>query len=226
MTRKTYFTISEIAKEFKVKKSQIRSYEKKGLISPANNKLGRRSYTQFNRARLELIFHFEHIDYSPDQLSELIGILDANLNEMEQLRKSLEYGEKKLHELEQQSKNIKFPNRISMINEINMMDDYIEALKNIASLNSVIEKKPEQKHIRMILVYAGLSIIILFSAAYFFNQGGTMLNLTQKKPSEAEASPVFHYPVPSEDTSNPQNVAPQSTETPDSHARIQGDRLI
>jgi DNA-binding transcriptional MerR regulator len=48
MARKSYFTISEIAKVFKVKKSHIRFYEKKGLISLRNNKLGRRIYNHLN----------------------------------------------------------------------------------------------------------------------------------------------------------------------------------
>ncbi len=222
MTRKIHFTISEIAKEFKVKKSHIRSYEKKGLISPSNDKLGRRIYSQFDRARLELIFHFEHIDYSPDQISGLIGILDVNLNKMEQFRNSLEYGKKKLDELEKRSKEIKFPDRISVMNEISMMRNYIEELKDIKHLKSVTEKKPKQKHIRMIPIYVGLSIIILFIAGYFFYQGGTIQNLAQKKPSEAEASPVYRYPVPPEDTGNQQNVDLQPSKTPDSPLPIQG----
>ena len=53
-----------------------------------------------------------------------------------------------------------------------------------------------------------------------------MLNLTQKKPSEAEASSVYRYPVPSEDTGNQQNVSPQPSETTDSQAQIQRDSLI
>jgi DNA-binding transcriptional MerR regulator len=223
MTRKIRFTISEIAKEFKVKKSLIRSYEKKGLISPSNDKLGRRIYNQFDRARLELIFHFEHIDYSPDQISGFIGILDVNLNKMEQFRNSLEYGEKKLDELEKRSKEIKFPDRISVMNEISMMRNYIEELKNIEPLKSVTEKKPKQKHIRMIPVYLGLSIIILFIASYFFYQGGRLLNLAQKKPSEAEASPVYRYPVPPENTGDQQNVASEPSMTSDSPLAIQGE---
>jgi len=112
------------------KKGHIRSYEKKGLISPGNNKLGRRIYNQHDRARLELIFHFELIDYSLDKIAELIGIPDINLAKIEQFRKSLEYGEKKIDELEKQSKEIKFPDRIGVMNKINRMRGYAEELKN------------------------------------------------------------------------------------------------
>ena len=225
MARKSYFTISEIAKEFKVKKSHIRSYEKKGLILPRNNKLGRRIYNQHDRARLELIFHFELIDYSLDQISELIGIPDVKLDKMEQCRKSLEYGEKKLDELEKRSKEIKFPDRISFMNEINMMREYVEELKNIEPLKSVTEKKLKRKHIRMIPVYVGLSLILII-AGYFFYQGGKTLNLVQKKPPETEASPVYRYLVPPDDTGDQQNVASQPSETPDSPLTIQGDSFI
>lgn len=225
MARKSYFTISEIAKEFKVKKSHIRSCEKKGLISPRNNKLGRRIYNQHDRARLELIFHFEIIDYSLDQISELIGIPDVNLDKMEQFRKSLEYGEKKLDELEKRSKEIKFPDRISFMKEINMIRKYVEELKNIEPLKSVTEKKLKRKHIRMIPVYVGLSLILII-AGYFFYQGGKTLNLVQKKPPKTEASPVYRYLVPPDDTGDQQNVASQPSETPDSPLPIQGDSFI
>lgn len=225
MARKSYFTISEIAKEFKVKKSHIRSYEKKGLISPRNNKLGRCIYNQHDRARLEFIFHFELINYSLDQISELIGIPDVNLDKIEQFRKSLEYGEKKIEELEKRSKEIKFPDRISVMKEINMMREYAEKLKNIDPFKSVTEKKLKRKHIRMIPVYVGLSLILII-AGYFFYQGGKTLNLAQKKPPKTEASLVYRYLVPSDDTGDQQNVASQPSDAPDSSLPIQGDSFI
>ena len=225
MTRKIYFTVSEIAREFKVKKSHIVSYEKKGLISPSNHKLCSRIYDQFDRARLEFIFHFEHIDYSRDQILELIGALDVNLNKMEQFRKSVEYGEKKLDELEKRSKEIKFPDRISIMNEMNMMRKYIEALKNIEPLISVTEKKPKQKRIRMIPVSVGLSLILII-AGYFFYQGGTTRKLAQNKPAKTEASPVYRYPVPRDNVGDQQNVASQPSEPPDSPLPIQGNRFM
>ena len=228
MTKKNYFTISEIAREFKVKKSHIVSYEKKGLISPRKHKLCRRIYTQFDRSRLEFIFHFEHIDYSPDQISELIGTLDVNLNKMEQFKKSVEYGEKKLDELEKRSKEIKFPDRISIMNEINMMRNYIEALKNIEPLISATGENPKQKHIRMIPVSVGL-IMVFILAGYFFYQGGTTRNLALNKPAKAKASSVYRYPVPpdkADDAGDRQNITPQPSETPDSPLPIQGDRFV
>jgi DNA-binding transcriptional MerR regulator len=225
MARKSYFTISEIAKVFKVKKSHIRFYEKKGLISLRNNKLGRRIYNQHDRTRLEFIFHFELIDYSLDHISELIGIADENLDKIGQFRKSLEYGEKKLEELKNRSKEIKFPDRISVMKEINMMREYTGELNKIDPLKLVAEKKLKRKYIRMIPVYVGLSLILIIAGDFFY-QGGKTLHLAQKKPPKTEASFVYRYPVPLDDTGNQQNVASQLSETPDSPIPIQGDSFI
>ena len=126
---KSDFNISELAKEFNVKKSHIRCCEEKGLISPMITKWDQRIYNKHDRARLNLIFHCVFIDYTQGQIIELIGIPDVNLDEMEQIRKSLEYGEKKLNELEKRSKDSKFPERTSAMNEINMMREYVEKLK-------------------------------------------------------------------------------------------------
>jgi len=77
----------------------------------------------------------------------------------------------------------------------------------------------------MIPVYVGLSLVLII-AGYFFYQGGKTLNLAQKKPPETEASPVYRYPVPPDDTGGQQNVASQPSETPDSPLQIQGDGFI
>jgi len=225
MARKSYFTLSEIANEFKVKKSHIRFYDKKGLISPRNNKLGRRIYNQHDRTRLEFIFHFELIEYSLDHISELIGIPDENMDKIGQFRKSLEYGEKKLEELKNRSKEIKFPDRISVMKEINMMREYTGELNKIDPLKLVPEKKLKRKHIWTIPVYVGLSLTLII-AGYFFYQGGKTLNLAQKKTPKTEASSVHRYPVPIDDTGDQQNVASQLSETPDSPKPIQGDSFI
>jgi len=225
MARKSYFTISEIAKEFKVKKSHIRSHEQKGLIFPRNNKLGRRIYSQYDRARLELILHSELMDYSLDQISELIGIPDVNLDKMEQFRKSLEYGEKKLYELEKRSKEIRFPDRISVMKRIEMMRKYLDQLKNIETSKLLNEQEPERKHKRMISLYLGLSITFII-AGYFFYQDGKILNLVQKNPLKTESSSVYRYPVPPYDSDDQQNKAPQSFETSNSLLPIQGDSFI
>ncbi len=143
---KSNFTISELAKELDVKKSHIRFCEEKGLISPKVTMMKRRIYNEHDRARLNLIFHCVLINYSQDQIVELIGTPDENLDEMEQFRKSLEYGEKKLDELEKRSKDSKFHERSSVINEINMMRKYVDELKNIKP--AIFDEHAAEPHIQ------------------------------------------------------------------------------
>ena len=197
--KQSYFTISELAKEFDVKKSHIRFCEEKGLISPRVSKLGRRTYNKYDRARLKLIFHCVLIGYSQDQIIELIGTPDVNLDEMGQIRKSLEYGEKKLDELVKLSRELKFHQRTSTRTEINMLHEYVEELKIIKPaivdepeaephipkeerkepapkpievIEPELEKKPERKPARMIPVYVTGLALILIVAGYFYYEGG------------------------------------------------------
>jgi hypothetical protein len=106
-----------------------------------------------------------------------------------------------------------------------MMREYVEKLKSIEPLKWVTEKKLKRKHIRMIPVYIGLSLILII-AGYFFYQGGKTLNFTQKKPPKTEASSEYRYSVSPYDTGDRQNIASQPSETPDSPLPIQGDSFI
>ena len=118
---KEYFTISELAKEFDVKKSHIRFCEEKGLISPRITTMKRRMYSRYDRTRLKLIFHCVVIGYSEDQIVELIGTPDVDLNEIDQIRKSLEYSEKKLDELVKRSRELKFHQKTSITTQCNYL---------------------------------------------------------------------------------------------------------
>ena len=131
----TFYTISEIAGEFKVDKRSIRFCEEKGLISPKVTKLNRRMYSEYDRARLELILHCEASGYSLDQVADLIGIPDPDLNKIEQFREGLEYGEKKLDELIKKSEELSFHQRTSIMTDINVLREYV---KNIKALKTKI----------------------------------------------------------------------------------------
>jgi len=128
---KKYFAISELAKEFDVSKRHIRFCEEKGLISPRITKLNRRIYSRYDRARLKLIFHCVLIGYSQDQIVELIGIPDAGLNEIDQIKKGLEYGEGMIEKLDIRRNELSFHQRTSIINEIKLLREYIKEIKAI-----------------------------------------------------------------------------------------------
>jgi len=93
------FSISELAREFDISPRSIRFYEEKGLIAPQRTAGNQRIYTKRDRARLKLILRGKRFGYSLDEISEMIGMTSGEMEEIQQIERSLAYGEKKLKEL-------------------------------------------------------------------------------------------------------------------------------
>ena len=93
------FSISELADELDISTRTIRFYEEKGLISPRRTKGNHRIYTRRDRARLKLILRGKRLGYSLDEISEMIGMADFDIDEEQQLIKALQYGKIKLKEI-------------------------------------------------------------------------------------------------------------------------------
>lgn len=193
---KKHFAISELAKEFDVSKRHIRFCEEKGLISPRITKLNRRIYSRYDRARLKLIFHCVLIGYSQDQIVELIGIPDAGLNEIDQIKKGLEYGERMIEKLDIRRNELSFHQRTSIINEIKLLREYIkeikaipfetsdeseakpliqdkkskdEARKPVKKIKPEVERRPGRQPVRMMPIYiAGLAIVLIIGGFFYF----------------------------------------------------------
>ena len=81
-------------------------YEEKGLIAPNRTSGNQRIYTRRDRARLKLILRGKRFGYSLDEIAEMIGMTDAEFNEITQIDTSLAYGEKKLRELRDRIKEL------------------------------------------------------------------------------------------------------------------------
>jgi DNA-binding transcriptional MerR regulator len=95
------YSISELAREFDISPRSIRFYEEKGLIAPQRTSGNQRIYTRRDRARLKLILRGKRFGYSLDEIAEMIGMTTGELEEVQQIEKSLAYGDKKLKELRQ-----------------------------------------------------------------------------------------------------------------------------
>jgi len=95
----TVFTISRLAEEFDISTRTIRFYEEKGLIAPRRSKGNQRIYTRRDRARLKLILRGKRFGYSLDEIAEMMGMNDIDMNEADQIKKALEYGDRKLVEI-------------------------------------------------------------------------------------------------------------------------------
>jgi DNA-binding transcriptional MerR regulator len=97
--QKERFSISDLALEFDVSPRSIRFYEEKGLLSPKRTSGNQRVYGKRERARLKLILRGKRFGYSLEEIAEMIGMTDAEKGEVEQIRASLVYGEKKLKDI-------------------------------------------------------------------------------------------------------------------------------
>jgi len=107
MMDKETFTISELAEELEISTSTIRFYEEKGLLSPERTRGNQRVYTHRERARIKLILRGKRFGATLDEIAEMIGMADANINEKKQIEKSLYYLEKKYLEIQDHKKEIK-----------------------------------------------------------------------------------------------------------------------
>ena len=105
-TKEKFYTISELASEFDISPRSIRFYEEKGLIAPDRTSGNQRIYNRRDRARLKLILRGKRFGYSLDEISEMIGMTDAEFNEITQIDTSLAYGEKKLKEIRERIKEL------------------------------------------------------------------------------------------------------------------------
>ena len=97
--KKDTFTISALAEEFDISTRSIRFYEEKNLINPERTDGNQRVYTRRDRARLKLILRGKRFGYSLEEISEIIGMTDIDIDEVDQINKALKFGRKRLDEL-------------------------------------------------------------------------------------------------------------------------------
>ncbi len=106
MNKSAYYTISELAADLDISASAIRFYEEKGLIKPERTSGNQRIYTKKNRARLKLILRGKRFGASLDQIAEMIGMADAEKDEIDQIDRSLYYIDNKFREIEEHKKEL------------------------------------------------------------------------------------------------------------------------
>jgi len=105
--KKEKYTISELAAELDISPSSIRFYEDKNLLSPQRSSGNQRIYSHRDRVRLKLILRGKRFGASLDEIAEMVGMADVDINERKQIETSLFYLEKKTIELENHKKELK-----------------------------------------------------------------------------------------------------------------------
>jgi DNA-binding transcriptional MerR regulator len=79
------WTISELAREFKVTARALRFYEDKGLLNPKRDGLNR-VYSLRDRGRLQLILRGKRVGFPLSEIKELLDLYDLNDGERTQMR--------------------------------------------------------------------------------------------------------------------------------------------
>ncbi len=102
---KERFTISELAKEFRITPRTIRFYEDKGLLSP-ERVAGVRTYSRRDRARLVIILRAKRVGFSLEDIAEYLDLYDTDPTQVTQHRHLLTKIEALMSEYEQRRANI------------------------------------------------------------------------------------------------------------------------
>ncbi len=94
-------TIREMCETYDVTPRTLRFYEAKELLSPI--RIGtRRLFTKADRARLILILRGKRFGFSLEDIRQLLGMYDRNGSNAAQMQKTLEIGQDRLTQMEQQ----------------------------------------------------------------------------------------------------------------------------
>ncbi len=104
--KKCTYTISQIAEELDISTRTLRFYEEKGLITPERTAGNQRIYTSRNKARMKLILRGKRFGFSMDEITEMIGMSNLETNEIQQIEKSLKFGDAKLRDIRERKNEL------------------------------------------------------------------------------------------------------------------------
>lgn len=94
-------TIQEVAKYFNVSTRTIRYYEELGLLNPCRSYTNQRTFSKKELAKLKLIFRGKRFGFSLDEIKEMVLLFDMDRTGIQQLERTVTYGEQKILEIDQ-----------------------------------------------------------------------------------------------------------------------------
>lgn len=104
-TKKTQFSIGDLAKEFSCTLRTLRFYEDKGLLNPKRDGLNR-IYNRRDRARLKLVLMGKRVGFSLSEIRDMLDLYDLRDGQVTQLRVALSKFNEQIAVLEEQRKDI------------------------------------------------------------------------------------------------------------------------
>ncbi|WP_332889029.1 MerR family transcriptional regulator [Salimicrobium humidisoli] len=93
-------SIQETAALFGVSTRTLRYYEEFGLLTPGRSSGNQRVYSSQDAAKLKLILRGKKYGFSLEQIREMVLLFDEDRSGRKQLERSIEYGEKRVEEIE------------------------------------------------------------------------------------------------------------------------------
>lgn len=100
-----HWTISELAREFKVTPRALRFYEDRGLLSPRRDGLNR-VYSVRDRGRLVLILRGKRVGFPLTEIKEILDLYDLNDGERAQMQIALKKFKSRMAALEAQREDL------------------------------------------------------------------------------------------------------------------------
>lgn len=120
------FTISQVAEQFNLTTRTLRYYEELGLIKPSRNNSKQRLYTNKECTRIKLIIRGKQLGFTLEEIKDMLNLFDVDPSGKKQLERSIEYGNKKIAEIEQ-----KIMDLVKIKTEIERLrDDFLQRLEN------------------------------------------------------------------------------------------------
>lgn len=104
-SKKTSFSIGELAKEFGITLRTLRFYEDKGLLNPRRAGLTR-IYTRRDRARLKLVLMGKSVGFSLNEILDMLDLYDLRDGQVTQLRVALDKFSEQIGVLQKQKSDI------------------------------------------------------------------------------------------------------------------------
>lgn len=104
-TKKTHFTIGDLAREFDCTLRTLRFYEDRGLLNPKRDGLNR-VYNRRDRARLKLVLMGKRVGFSLSEIRDMLDLYDLRDGQVTQLRVALSKFSEQIAVLEDQRKDI------------------------------------------------------------------------------------------------------------------------
>lgn len=99
------YSISELAREFKVTPRALRFYEDKGLLSPQREGLNR-VYSVRDRARLQLILRGKRVGFPLSEIREILDLYDLGDGQRAQMATALKKYRARMVALEAQREDL------------------------------------------------------------------------------------------------------------------------